>query len=363
MKTAWKELVYNKRRYLLIELIVVLLLFMVLFLSGLVNGLGRAVSAGIDSLPADYFVLSEDSEQLVTVSHLSSEQVQELQELAVDETASLDISRGYVTKEGTDDQLDIAYFGVQVQEFAAPEVYKGETLAKTTAENPIVLDDDFEARGVELGDQVIDSATDLSMTVMGFTKDQMYAHVSIGFISQDTYSEMRAVTNPNFQERTNAFLIKEKDKEILHLDGLELVDKKSVINAIPGYQAEQATISMVQWLLVAISAVVITIFYYVMTIQKERQFGVMKAIGISMGKITSIIFWQILFIAGIGALLADGLVFLMAQFLPATMPFYLQRESLVLITIVFVMVSILGGLFSVFRVAKIDPITVIGGEG
>lgn len=147
------------------------------------------------------------------------------------------------------------------------------------------------------------------------------------------------------------------------MDGLELVDKKSVINAIPGYQAEQATISMVQWLLVAISAVVITIFYYVMTIQKERQFGVMKAIGISMGKITSIIFWQILFIAGIGALLADGLVFLMAQFLPATMPFYLQRESLVLITIVFVMVSILGGLFSVFRVAKIDPITVIGGEG
>lgn len=46
MRLAWKELKYNWKRYLLIEIIVVLMMFMVLFLSGLVQGLGRAVSSG-----------------------------------------------------------------------------------------------------------------------------------------------------------------------------------------------------------------------------------------------------------------------------------------------------------------------------
>lgn len=363
MKTAWKELLYSKKRYLLIELIVILLLFMVLFLSGLVNGLGRAVSSGIDNLPVDYLVLSENSEELINVSSLSPEKVDEARKKFTSETATLDIIRGYVTKDGDDEKLDVTYFGVEAEEFAAPKVYKGTSLKEDSDEHEIVLDDDFEVRGIELGDTIKDAATDTSLKVVGFTKDQMYGHVSVGFVSHQTYLDMRSSNNPNFQPMTNALMVKGEENSILELDGMEVVSKKDIIKAIPGYQAEQATISMVQWLLVAITAVVITIFYYVMTIQKEKQYGVMKAIGISMGKISSIIFWQILSIAAIGALVADGLVFAMAHFLPATMPFYLKLDSMLLITAVFVLVSILGGLFSIVRVAKIDPMTVIGGEG
>ena len=52
MRLAWKELTYNWKKYLLVEVIVILMMFMVLFLSGLVSGLGRAVSSGIET--ADY---------------------------------------------------------------------------------------------------------------------------------------------------------------------------------------------------------------------------------------------------------------------------------------------------------------------
>lgn len=72
MNLAWKELVYNKKKYLLIEVIIVLLMFMVLFLSGLANGLGRSVCAAIDNIPAGYFLVSDTAENLITVSRLET---------------------------------------------------------------------------------------------------------------------------------------------------------------------------------------------------------------------------------------------------------------------------------------------------
>lgn len=64
MQLAWKELIYGKKKYILIELLIILLMFMVLFLSGLAEGLGRAVVSGIDSMDADYFLLSDSAESL-----------------------------------------------------------------------------------------------------------------------------------------------------------------------------------------------------------------------------------------------------------------------------------------------------------
>ena len=80
MRLAWKELTYNWKKYLLVEIIVILMMFMVLFLSGLVSGLGRAVSSGIESMDASTFVLGKDSEKLITVSSLTDAQYKNLQD-------------------------------------------------------------------------------------------------------------------------------------------------------------------------------------------------------------------------------------------------------------------------------------------
>src|SRR5699024_11467076 len=53
------------------------------------------------------------------------------------------------------------------------------------------------------------------------------------------------------------------------------------IYGIPGYTAENGTIMMMLGFLLAISAFVITVFFYVITLQKSNQFGIMKAIGAS----------------------------------------------------------------------------------
>ena len=70
MKLAWKELKHSKTKYLLIESIIILMMFMVIFLSGLANGLARAVSASIEKEDAKYYVISNDSQNLIgTISN------------------------------------------------------------------------------------------------------------------------------------------------------------------------------------------------------------------------------------------------------------------------------------------------------
>lgn len=104
MRLAGKEILYNRKKYILIEVIIVLMMFMVLFLSGLVNGLGRAVSAGIDNIDAKSFVLSDDAEKLITVSALTEEQVTSIRSACSSETAALNIQRSYLE---TGEQLSV----------------------------------------------------------------------------------------------------------------------------------------------------------------------------------------------------------------------------------------------------------------
>lgn len=50
MRLALKELLHSRKKYVLVEIIVVLMIFMVPFLSELVQGLGRAVSSGVETM-------------------------------------------------------------------------------------------------------------------------------------------------------------------------------------------------------------------------------------------------------------------------------------------------------------------------
>ncbi len=146
-----------------------------------------------------------------------------------------------------------------------------------------------------------------------------------------------------------------------HLDNLEELSKDEVIKELPGYAAEQMTIQMILWILLIISAVILGIFFYILTLQKQSQYGVLKAIGMKMTEINTIMLSQILMLSVFGVVIGNSLAFLLASVLPAAMPFYLKLSDVLLISCVFVLISLAFGLFSTRYVAKVDPLMVIGG--
>lgn len=362
MKLAWKELKHSKTKYLLIESILILMIFMVIFLSGLANGLARAVSASIEKSEAEYFLISNDADNMIPISSLSAEKLEEVASQTTDDITSLDIRRAQLIPEGGDTKLDVTYFSIDPDGFLTPRLKQGEAVSMATTEYTIVLNDSFLEEEIAIGDVLEDSSSGIKMTVVGFTEDEMYGHSPVGFISTDTYTAMNQEINPSYEVKYQAIAVKGTDIKDINTDQLSVVDKATIVKNIPGYSAEQTTINMILWVLVVISAAILGVFFYVITIQKLKQFGVLKAIGMDMPKLAGIISSQVLILAFIGVLLGNLIAIGMASMLPSSMPFYLNGQLVILISVVFILISLFTSLISIRKVAKVDPIVIIGGN-
>ena len=388
MKFAIKEILHGKKKFLLIEILIILMLFMVLFLSGLAEGLARAVSSAVDNMDAEYFILSDDAEELMTVSVLDHTKLQEIYDILGDKAEPLCIQRSYINS--SDKKLDIVYIAVRGDGFLAPDITEGKPLKIYPEEIspypifeadyadgirfesiPVILNSGYKAEGIKVGDIITDSATGLQLMVAGFTEDRTYGHVGTGYISITAFQILKRESGQSFDGKVNALAFRSGDysesdlrlamSKVEAISGIEFIDKNELIESLPSYKAEQTTINMIVWVLVIISSAVVGVFYYIITLQKERQFGIMKAVGLSTKKVSATVLSGILIITISGALIANILTFAMAAALPDKMPFYLTVRTALLDTAVFIIVSLLAGLLSVKKAASADPVTIIGG--
>lgn len=359
MRLAQKEILYGKKKYILIEGILILMTFMVLFLSGLANGLSRAVSAAIENQETKEFVLSDDAQNLITLSTIDDTTESALLTQYGTNAAALNIYRGHFKTDTSTTKLDVTYFAIDPDSFLNPSVQTGDAL--TASGNEIVLDESYMDDGLKVGDTIKDSDTDITFTVVGFTKDAMYGHTSVAYITLDQFTTLMQTKNPSYVQTIQAIALNKTDAT-LSTDGYTLVSKSEVIKSIPGYSAEQSTIQMILWVLLLMSTAILGVFFYILTIQKEKQFGVLKAIGMHMQEITALIASQVFILAFVGMLIGNGLAYAMSLALPKSMPFYLQPQSMLLISVVFLVISVAGSLLSTLRVAKVDPLITIGGN-
>jgi putative ABC transport system permease protein len=250
MKLAWKEIQHQIKKYLLVELLLVLMIFMVIFLSGLANGLARAVSASIEKMDANYFLLAEGSESMLSLSSIGNDDFKNLS----DETkAGLNLQRGNITMADSEDKLDLTYMAINPEGILNPD----NTL--TTKENTIVLDKSFQSEGIKVGDIVKDSKTEKELEVTGFVSDALYGHVAVGYISTKTYQDMMGADDNTWAY--NAIAIQSDSKPTTSPQHFEWVSKEELVEHIPGYSAEQTTIRMILWVLVVVSAAILGVFF------------------------------------------------------------------------------------------------------
>ncbi|MGN7456128.1 FtsX-like permease family protein [Paenibacillus pasadenensis] len=372
MFLALREMRHSKLRYALMAAILILVSFLVLFVTGLAKGLSYANASSVVNMPADAFLLSADAEHRLARSELAAPQAERIRELAGEgKSEALGVRMAAVEVDGAG-KADAAVLAVDPEGWLAPPVVEGAALAPGDT-GKALADAQLKAAGARIGGVLTDTASGRSWEIVGFAQDESLSHTPALFVSPAEWAELaRPVRGgaasgggePAGSAPYNAIAL-QGDAQRLEAIAAELPDtallsKRQVIEAIPGYSAEQGSLSMMIAFLYVISAFVLAVFFYVMTLQKLGQFGILKAIGAGTGYLARSVAGQVLLLAA--ASLAASLL-LIAGFravLPASLPFRLDEMTLLATCGLFLATSAAGSLVSIVKVARADALEAIG---
>jgi putative ABC transport system permease protein len=371
MFLALREMRHSKARYSLIMVIMLLVSFLVLFVTGLARGLAYANISAVENMPANYFAVQSDAEHTFRRSVLGGTDLEAVRAVTGEANATpLAVQMSTVTA-GTgnadDVKADITYFAVDMNGMLAPKVVQGDKLTNDTT-GSVLVDKKLEQSGITIGSTLRDQATGKSFTVAGFVKDNSYSHTPVVYINQQEWQEMKqGASQGGGSPQVASFnvialnITADQAAELNgKLDHVEIITQKQAIESIPGYSAEQGSLLMMIVFLFVIAAFVLAVFFYVITIQKTSQFGILKAMGTKMSYLAWSVVGQVMILSIASLIVSLALTFGMNMALPDSMPFQLEPMTILWTSLLFVGMSLCGSLISVVRVAKVDALEAIG---
>lgn len=370
MFLALKELRHSKTRFLMIAIIFVLISWLVFILSGLGNGLSTLAASTFKTMKADYVVFEQGSKASMSKSLLSNDLSAELTEMpnvtAVSPMGTMMASAIKGNSTLNEDKVDIAIIGIEPGSFLEPAIVEGTGLTSDQM-NKVIVNDTMRDKGFKLGDTFqLDGSTE-SLTIVGFVKNQTYNHVTAVFVPIEEWRKLAFAapgSDKGITEPVNAIMLQGKDIDpnVINeqLPGTETVTRGEAVQGMPGYKEENGTIMMMLAFLLAISAFIIGVFFYVFTMQKSNQFGVMKAIGAKNGFLGKAVVSQV-FVLSFSSIIVGILLTLgTAAIMPEGMPFMLDTKLVFTYSVVLLVISLLSSLVSVRTISKIDPLKALG---
>lgn len=366
MFLAINEIRYAKTRYLLIVGVVALISYLVYFLTGLAYGLAWSNRTSVDDWKASGIVLADSANKSLAVSAFDESLSASVK---VSDKADLYALQTVVFKSGNDSEsgkINAAFFGTDKASFLYPEVVEGRNASKSSE---VIASVSLEKEnGLHLGDAIQIAGNKEAYEIVGFTKSLKFNTAPVVYVSIDTARDIRSnmmvgqVVNNRKSNLISAVVVRNGEAGFeSKLDkSLKYYQIEDFIMSIPGYKPQLLTFGVMIGFLIAIAALVIGIFMYVLTIEKKSVFGIMKAQGISTGYISRSVIFQTVILTALGLAIGLVLTLLTSALIPTAVPFLNNWLFYLVISVLPVFISVLGTLFSVLIISKIDPLKAIG---
>ncbi|EMW5605733.1 ABC transporter permease [Enterococcus faecium] len=356
MFLALNEIMHSKLRYALVAGVMFLIAYLVFFLTGLAYGLAQDNRTAVDKWEANSIVLSKDANSNLGMSMITKKIAEEVEGGKV---AYLAQTPGVVTsKDSTEEgKINVSFFGIDKNQFIMPNLVEGKAFDNDDeAVGDISLKEEY---GLAVGDTVKLSGSDKTFKLTGFTDHAKFNVSPVLYTTINAYQEIRFEKEDTSENaRINAIVVRGKISNLP--EDLEQIKISKFINELPGYNAQVLTFGFMIGFLIVIAAIVIGIFIYVLTMQKINIFGVMKAQGITGGFIARSVVAQTFILSFVGILLGLLGTVGTSLVLPDAVPFQSNWLFFGVISLLMLVVAVLGALFSVRTIVKIDPLKAIG---
>ena len=340
MKMGWRELIRMKQRFTLMAIVTTLIVLLILMISGLADGLAYDNGAVVRNLPVEHVALSQDAEGQLTRSFL-----EQMDQPAG--TEALGVQSMVLEKQnGTKDDVTV---------FASPAgtVYGPKELA-TLKPGQVLVDTQYAKQsGTAVGDTITDFRTKTTFEIVGTVSDGRYSHAPVLWTTLATWNAWQDKMKTNY---VSAFISQDPIKT-----DLATYTQQQIVEQVPGYAAEQNSFQMMRIALVLIGSLILTAFFYILTMQKMKQLGILKAIGIRTRTIGQGLVLQVFLLTTVSFAISLLLTWTIGQLLPGDLPFRFEWTTSFGYGGLIVLTAMLGGLIPLRALKKLEPADAMGG--
>lgn len=353
---------------------VALSVFLIGILLSLFRGWEQKVGEYVEMVPADLWVASEGATDFIQAASVLPDALGLRLRLAPEvETVSPLIARPVnLAKEGNANEND---FDVQLVGYD-PAIGLGGPLAVVAGKSPpgpgeIVIDQEMSDRyGIDIGDRLARGTQ--SLTVVGKSSGGDFVFTQVAFVTLDTAAEfldleagnqrtffLLDLKNPA-QKEALAKRLEASIPGVIFVGGEDFADETR--DRILGNVLPMLVVVLIVAFVVGLAVVGLTI--YTATVEKSREYGILKAEGFSNRFLYRVVFEQSLVISVLGFLLGTGATVVVAPYAQDLVPqfvVFVRWQDLLGITGATLLMALIAAFVPVRRLAQIDPVTVFKG--
>ncbi len=366
MKIALTELRRRPGRFAPAAIALVLLTLLLLVLGGLLDGLYNGSSGALRAQPGDLVTYSSDAKLSLVRSRIDSATAAEVESVqGVEDAGGLGTALLGAIVPNHSDEVSVALFGYELapRGVPSPPIQTGDVYA----------DRSLEAYGVKKGQTLLLGPAEYPVVVVGWVSDTNFLLQGGLWGNLDTWQAAVASARPDAvlapgsvqaltvttAEGTD---VRQVAAAIDDATGgtTQTVTRAKAVASLPGLEQQGTTFNSIIFTTFFVAALVVSLFFALLTLERAGMYAVFKAIGASSRQIFTQVLLQAVVIAALSLVVGGLLAFVASFAIPPQVPIQLTAGRALEVAIGLIIMSTIGSALSLRRVVRIDPASAIG---
>ncbi len=361
MNIGLKELLRQPRRFLSVGVALTVLVVLLTVLGGFLDGLELNQTGPYRAHEGRLLVFSEQSENLIQRSQLDQEQFNQLAKVdGVGVVGALN-QIGSTASTGDGELLDIVLFGYDLATEVIPEPPRDGAVIDAAL---------TEGRDVRVGDILSIGANAEPVLVVAIVDDLSQGSPTV-WIANDRWRTVVETSKPTALPPVGSSqaLVVEPDEgiaaadlapELNRIEGISAVTPAAAIESLPVVQQQSTAFEGIIAMTYVVTLLVVALFFALLTLERVGLYAVLKALGAGTKDLMAGVSAQAIGISVLAVVVGIGLSITFVGLLPSELPVRLEVFRLFQIAVGVVFTALIGSLFSLRRVLRIEPAEAIG---
>ncbi|MFN0090574.1 MAG: FtsX-like permease family protein [Acidimicrobiales bacterium] len=341
-----------------------LLVVLLLLLGGLLDGLFLGSTGALRAQRADAVVFSASARESLLRSRLTPEDRAVVEAVdGVDAVGGLGVALVAARVPGRSALADAAVIGYELAPRGTPAPPPpGQAYADTR----------LRADGASLGDTLLVGLAETPITIVGWVEDTSYLLQGALWVAPDTWREVQNRSRPDAalgEGEFQALVVRGGPDPAALAAAVDAaaggatttLTKNEAVFSLPGTRQQNSTFLQIIYTTVAVAALVVALFFALITLERSALYGVLKALGASSAQLFAGVLSQAIVVAGVALVVGGAVTWLVAELVPVgAVPLQLEASRALFSAVWVLAAAALGSAVSLRRVVRVDPASAIG---